>query len=58
MAYRIIRALKVKEHFSDEDAPAFLSVPVLHFRQPSLYRRLIIFFAEQKFRCISPLYVL
>lgn len=58
MAHRIVRALKVKEHFSDKDAPALLSMPVFHFRQPTLYRRFIIFLAEQKFRRVPPLYVL
>lgn len=56
--HRITGALKVKEHLADEHAPTLLRVAIFHLRQPTLYRWFIIFSAEQKFRCISPLNVL
>lgn len=33
-------------------------MPVLHLRQPSLYRRLVVLLAEQKLRGVPPLHVL
>lgn len=46
-AHRVARALEVKEHLADENAPALLRVAVLHLRQPTLYRRLVVLLAEQ-----------
>lgn len=57
-AHRVARALEVKEHLADENAPALLRVAVLHLRQPTLYRRLVVLLAEQKLRRVSPLHIL
>lgn len=43
----VVGALEVEEHFSDQYAPALFRMTVFDFRQPALYRRFIVFSAQQ-----------